>query len=151
MRRLVRFARSPRAVSALETAIAVSTLAFIFGLLISLVVRIFEIDSVERATRALARGLAVDETLDACSTATVELGLPSGSDCPSDWAVDIDLGLSPADLPDTPATDFDPSSDLPTTGAGGLVLVRVRWPAPAIVPGTASTTTYASASVRAEP
>ena len=128
-----------------------STLAFIFGLFISLVVRIFEVDSVERATRALARALAVDDTLDACSVATAELGLPLGSSCPSDWTIDIDLGLSPGDLPDTPATDFAPATQLPTTGTGDLVLVRVRWSLPAIVPGAASSLAYASASMRAEP
>ena len=137
--------------SVLEGVISLSALLFFFALLISVVLRVFEVDSAERASRILARALALDPDADVCVALARSHGLPDATSCPSAWTIDTDFWLVPADLPDSPEIAFDPSTPLAPSGAGGLVLVRVHWSLSPIVPGAADTPAYASAAMRVEP
>ena len=120
------FGRARRGALAVETAVTISVLVFVFAGLMEIVHSAYVSDTMSRAARAAARAVALvpqDDaspgTLDtvACTAIRRELDLAEGFDCGTRWTLTVDTDLTPASMLAGGAGE----------AGGDMVVVRIAW------------------------
>ena len=103
-----RFARSERAATALETALALGVLVVAFALLINIVGEVYAEDRGHRGAQAVARTVALNPSADPWAVLRRELGLDETHNCAElvgnapgacdGWTLSVAAGVAPASL-----------------------------------------------------
>ena len=153
LRRAVgRFRRRERGSVAIESALGITVLVISLAVVMEIVSAAYVSDQMSRAARAAARSLALNPPNDAdeasttaCDSIIRELDLPTGFVCNTEWTIDIDTELVPADLQET----LDPGGTV--TGNGDMVFVRIGWERDALTPGDPSVPMVSMGLARSEP
>lgn len=109
----------------IEAVLAIGVFVLGFAGLMEIVGATFETDRMGRAAHAAARALALNPNATpqadfACSAIRRELVLDATFDCTTEWTINIDSSVSPAELPATLDAAVGSNS-------GDMVLVRIGW------------------------
>ena len=113
-----RFGHGQRGVAAIESALTVTVLVISLAVLFEIVSTVYSTDEMARASRAVARAVALDSSADHCTAVRRELHLPEDFDCP--WVINVVPQVNPKALPAT----LDAT---PAEGGGELVFVTITW------------------------
>ena len=122
LRTLKGFFLGPGASVAVETAIAISILVVAFAGLMAIVQESYGTDRLDRAARAVARAVALNEHADHCAAIRRELGLAQDFDCEAQWHISVDHRINPSDLSTVFAGNVGAGEP-----DGEMILVQIGW------------------------
>ena len=109
-----------------ETAMTFVSLVVMAGLVVGIVMELYEGDRKSRGAHAMARALALGSQAPPCDLVRGELGFGPNFACVDDWEIAVSVGVKPSEiLPETPS------------GTGHMVVVRIGEPASDRVIGVA--------------
>ena len=101
-------------VTSVETALMISSLLVVAGLVINIVMTVYEKDQMGRSAYAVAQALALGSQVPPCDIVRHELDRGPHFECKGEWAITVSRGVKPSEI----LTGVQ-------SGTGDMVVVRI--------------------------
>lgn len=111
------FSAGGRASTTVETALTLASLVVMGGLVVGVVMALYEDDRKSRGAHAVARALALGSATAPCDLVREELGFGADFECVNDWEIAVSSGLKPSEI----LAETQP-------GTGNMVVVHIGEP-----------------------